>query len=144
MLAEHGAAARIDPQIVQLEGRAECLLAEDELQPPDAECNQPGAPYAFRTSDDRLFYLIDGDPKSEVFIDPRIRRQSILLEGWIRPRQRFEILMVYTLIDDQPHHVHSRCDVCDIDATAPGPCWCCGREFDLRQPPASPESRPRG
>ena len=144
VLAERGAEAATDPEIVQLEGRAECLLPEDALQSPDADCNQPGAPFAFRTSDDRLFYLIVDDPKSEVFIDPRIRHQPILLEGWIRPQQRFEILMVYTLIEGQPHHVHYRCDVCDIDATAPGPCWCCGQEFDLRQPEASPTSRPRG
>ena len=142
--ASPAARADLDVEIVQLAGRAECLLQEDELQSPDAACNQPGAPYVFRTDDGRLFYLIEGDPKSEVFLDPRIRRQPILLEGWSRSQQKFEIFMVYTLIDGQPHHVHYRCDVCDIDATAPGPCWCCGQEFDLRQPQATPTARPQG
>lgn len=137
-------AAEIDVAIVHLQGRATCLLEEDLLQSESAPCNEPGAPYAFETSDDRVFYLIEGDPKSEVFLDPEVRRQPILLEGWIRAQQRFEIMAVYSLIDGEPHHVHYRCDVCDIDATAPGPCWCCGQDFELRQPPANVKERPKG
>jgi len=41
--------------------------------------------------------------------------------------------------DGALHHLHYRCDVCNITTYAPGPCWCCGAPFELREGPAGGE-----
>ena len=135
------AGASVDGDLLHLEGRAVCL--ENEANAADGKlCNQPGAHFAFRavalqTGTGELYYFLEDDPKAEMFIDPRIRAQPLRIEGWLREGRRFELLSVYSIKDGHLHSIHYRCDVCDITATAPGPCWCCGREFDLREEPVS-------
>jgi hypothetical protein len=65
-----------------------------------------------------------------------VRARELELHGWRRPGGAFELLSIYSIVGGVPHHLHYRCDVCDIDATAPGPCWCCGAPFELREEPA--------
>ena len=79
--------------------------------------------------------FLEEDPRAEMFIDPRIREQPLMIEGWLRQGGRIELLEVFSIKDDVLHHIHYRCDICDITATAPGPCWCCGQDFELRESP---------
>ena len=123
----------------RLEGRAVCLEKVDEgslEQGSLAEvCNEHGARYAFHTAGGEVFTFLEEDPRAEMFIDPRIREQPLMIEGWLREGGHIELLEVFSIKDDVLHHIHYRCDICDITATAPGPCWCCGQEFELRERP---------
>lgn len=74
-----------------------------------------------------------------MFIDPRVRSQALQIEGWERPGRHLELLAVRSVKNGVLHHIHYRCDICDITATAPGPCWCCGRDFELREEPLTEE-----
>ena len=126
-------------ELLRLRGRAFCLDPATNLESHSAECDQPGARFAFRALDDRLFFFLEEDPRSEMFIDPRVRSQALQIEGWERPEGQFELLAVHSIKNGVLHHIHYRCEICDITATAPGPCWCCGQDFELREEPLTDE-----
>ena len=134
-LAASGLPQTDDPDLVALRGRAFCVDAASGLESTADDCDQPGVSFAFRTEDGRHLEFMEEDPKAKMFIDPRVRRQPLQIEGWLREGERFELLSIYSIKDGALYHIHYRCDVCNITATAPGPCWCCGQEFDFREEP---------
>ena len=124
-------------------GRAICLDAR--LQPLDElehaiRCNEPGAArYGLRTVAGEMIFFLPDDPLAEMFIDPIVRSRELVVKGWSRPDRHFEILRVLSFKNGQLHHIHYRCDVCNITAKAPGPCWCCRKPFELREVPVEGE-----
>ena len=80
--------------------------------------------------------FVAGDPRADIFTDPQVRDREVEVRGWRRPGEAIEILSVYAVKDGALHHLHYRCDVCNITTYAPGPCWCCGAPFELREGPA--------
>ncbi|MEE2775721.1 MAG: hypothetical protein VYE73_03030 [Acidobacteriota bacterium] len=126
--------AAAEGQPVELTGRVRCLEAEaSAADPADHPCNAIGARFMFDTADGRQVSLLDDDPKAGAFLDPVVRSRALLLRGWERGIDGFEILSVFSVLDGRKHHVHYRCDVCDITASGPGPCWCCGADFERRE-----------
>jgi hypothetical protein len=123
--------------VVSHRGRAVCL-DDATLAPLDDEqrCNEPGgARFALATAvGDRVHFLAD-DPQAEIFRDPEVRARELVVEGWPRPGGQLELLHVYSLRDGRLYHLHYRCDLCNITAKAPGPCWCCRQPFELREVP---------
>ena len=121
--------------VVALRGRVTCLdaLAATPADPAADPCNQPGARFELRISPSESVRFLAEDAKAQIFTDPRVRERELEVRGWRRPGGAFEVLSVYSIVGGQPHHLHYRCDVCDIDAYAPGPCWCCGQPFELRE-----------
>jgi hypothetical protein len=75
------------------------------------------------------------------------RRCAIAAIALVAALCALPILAVYSMVGGIPHHLHYRCEVCNITATAPGPCWCCGAPFELREervePSAHAERDPR-
>jgi hypothetical protein len=131
---------------VKLRGRVTCLeassshaAAADSSEAVDASddpCDREGARFELRTPAEAVRFLPE-DPRSAIFLDPRVRAREIEVHGWRRPGG-VEILSVYSVRDGGLHQLHYRCDVCNITATAPGPCWCCGAPFELREEPVPP------
>ncbi len=121
-------------ELRRLEGRAVCLEKADEGSLAEV-CDEPGARYAFHAAGGEVLTFLEEDPRAEMFIDPRIREQPLMIEGWLREGGKIELLEVFSIKDGVLHHIHYRCDICDITATAPGPCWCCGQDFELRERP---------
>jgi hypothetical protein len=124
--------------VVAVRGRVVCLdaLSATPANPEADPCNQPGARFDLRVSPTEVVHFLAEDPKAEIFTDPQVRARDIEVHGWRRPGDGFEILSVYSIRGGVPHHLHYRCDVCNITASAPGPCWCCGAPFELREEPA--------
>ena len=140
LAATLGAAATDTSSWVEIRGRVRCVETEAaSFAPGDSPCDAPGARFEFDTSDGRTFTLRPDDPKAEAFLDPVVRSRELSLRGWPRGEAEFEILSVFSWKDGQAHHVHFRCDVCDITSSAPGPCWCCGEDFELREEPVDAE-----
>jgi hypothetical protein len=119
---------------VILRGRVVCLdtgtASYDD--PADDPCNQPGARFELRPATGEAVRFLAGDPKAGIFADPVVRDRELEVHGWQRP-EGFEILSVYSIVGGVQHHLHYRCDVCNITTYAPGPCWCCGQPFELRE-----------
>ncbi len=136
--SETGAPAR-GGELTRLTGRAVCLEPLAAAAPDLVPCDEPGARYAFETESGETVTFLEEDPRTGVFRDPRVRSQRLEVEGWLREQGRFELLSVLSIKHGERFHVHYRCDVCDITATAPGPCWCCGKDFELRETRDAPQ-----
>jgi hypothetical protein len=125
-------------------GHVVCL--DQELRPltpslshteDEEACNEPDtARFAFNTAGGEHLLFLEDDPLALMFLDPEVRAKELLVEGWPRPEGRLELLHVYALEDGKPYLLHYRCDRCNITASGPGPCWCCGEPFELREVPA--------
>lgn len=132
-----------EPGVITIGGRVHCL--DFDLQPnPDAEaCNEAGAArFGLRTDGDLWFYFLEDDPRAEMFVDSEVRSRELSVRGWPRDDEQFEILSVHSVKHGRLFDLHYRCDVCNITATAPGPCWCCRAPFELRETPSDTSSRP--
>jgi hypothetical protein len=126
-------------EVVALRGRVVCLdaLAATPADPAIDPCSQPGARFELRTSGGEAVRFLSGDARAEIFTDPQVRERDLEVHGWKRPDDTFEVLSVYSIVGGVLRHLHYRCDVCNITASAPGPCWCCGKPFELREEPVA-------
>jgi hypothetical protein len=125
-----------DPPLVTLRGRVVCSGdARGEDAPAEDPCERPDAHYGLWVSPSETVHFLADDPRAAIFTDAAVRERELEVSGWRRPNDGFEILSVHSIIDGKAHHLHYRCDVCNITATAPGPCWCCGAPFELREVP---------
>ncbi len=138
-LAAIATAAVEEPITVQ--GRAVCLDPEGVAisDAADARCDDPasGVAFALRTGSGELYRFLADDPQAGMMVDPRVRARTLSVTGWRRGEDALEILHVYSIREGRLHDIHYRCDVCNITATAPGPCWCCGQDFELREEPVA-------
>src|SRR5262245_40886195 len=110
--------------VVTLRGRVVCLDALADA-PPDPEidpCNQPGARFELRQAGGEAVRFLSDDARAGVFADPAVRERELEVRGWRREGGAFEVLSVYSMKGGVLHHIHYRCDVCNITASAPGPC----------------------
>jgi len=132
----------VDPEtgLAAFRGHAVCLDAATDLEAP---CTPESTRFALRTEDGRRIAVDPDDLRAGPFADPRVRARPLEVRGWLRESGTLEVLRVYTLHGGTLHHVHYRCDICDIDASGPGPCWCCGRDFELREDPGHPAEEPQ-
>ena len=122
---------------ITFRGKAICLdEAGAESRDPEL-CDRPdsGARFALLTPDGAMVSFLPGDPQAEMMIDPRVRERTLQVVGWPRESGEIEILHVRSIRNGQLFDIHYRCDVCNITATAPGPCWCCRKDFELRETP---------
>jgi hypothetical protein len=125
-------------EVVAVRGRIVCLDAATATfdDPANDPCNQPGARFELRTSAAEVVHFLPEDSRAAIFTDPQVRAKEIEVRGWRRAGDAIEILSVHSIVAGVPHHLHYRCDVCNITTDAPGPCWCCGKPFELREEPA--------
>ena len=83
---------------------------------------------------DNIFFTPD-DPRAEIFKDPRVWSREFEILGRKRAENEIEIIHLHGVEEDQLIRLYYRCDVCSIDAYAPGLCWCCQEEFEFRAVP---------
>ncbi len=129
---------------LELTGRVECR-AKDETLNLSFPC-PPGSELVFRTEDGRRFSLSEKDPRKAIFEDGRVRNELLRITARQDEEGRLALLLVHTLKNGRMYLPHYFCQVCNITAFAPGPCWCCQAEFEFREKeieaPASGHRRP--
>ena len=116
---------------VRIRGKVFCL---DKAGQPLGDCTGHSGLFGLWTGDGRLYVFLSEDPKAAMFRDPCVREKEIEVTGWLREK-RLEINKLRALRDGQLVEMFFRCDVCNITAFSPGPCWCCRQEFELREKP---------
>lgn len=130
--AEIYACEPTDRKEVKIRGSVFCL---DKVGQPLSDCTGHSGPFGLETGDGSLYVFFSEDPKAAMFRDPRVREKEIEVSGWLREEQ-LEINKLRALRDGELVEIFFRCDVCNITAFSPGPCWCCRQEFELRERPA--------
>ena len=120
---------------VQFRGEVVCL---DEGGGPSAtgkECpDNPAGGWAIRTGQGTLYRLSSRDKRVAMLTDVRVRSRELEIEAWQDADGGLAIVHLYSVIDGRSHQPHYYCDVCAIKSYAPGLCWCCQEEFEVREP----------
>lgn len=126
---------------VTIRGMLVCLDNRGNASPVNDDCSQPGERFALQSPTGELTYFKPDDPRAEIFRDPRVWSREFEIFGRKRADE-IEIIHLHGVQEDQLIRLYYRCDVCNIDAFAPGLCWCCQEEFEFREVPVEkPPSR---
>lgn len=119
-------------QEITIRGEIVCL---GESGSPDSSCEGPEQRFALRTEQGEIYPFLPSDPRAQMFTDRRVRKKQLQVTGLLKDG-RVEIVHVHSVRDGELYDLYYRCEVCDITAYAPGPCWCCWQEFEFRETPA--------
>ena len=119
---------------ITVRGRAVCLDSAGKLATDEDACDAANG-FAFRADDETLYRFVPSDKRVEMLTDPRVRGRELEIVAWLRGENRLEIIKLYSVHDGELHDIYYRCDVCNITAHTPGPCWCCWQDFELRETP---------
>lgn len=116
---------------VTVRGRIVCV---DEARK-EIPCPPANPRFALRTNRGEHYYFLSQDPKSKMFIDPRVRSRELEVKAWERADREVEIIKVFSIQEGRRFDLHYFCETCNIRAYAGGPCWCCQEDFELRETP---------
>ncbi|HUG44369.1 MAG TPA: hypothetical protein VMN76_09030 [Acidobacteriota bacterium] len=132
ILAANAPVRSENPEQLGLQGRVEC--ADDSRS--QIECGPNPVRFVFLSDDGTRYRFVDSDPKTAMFHDPRVRERKLFVTAWLRDENRIEIVKVHSIREGKLYDIHYFCEVCNITAYGGGPCWCCQKEFELREIPA--------
>jgi len=123
-------------QLVQIRGKVICLPEEmHQLYQAALPTGHPHL-YGFKTEDRNYYTLLRTKFSEALFADPRFREKQLLLKGRIFPDTRvFEVTTIRSIREGRVYDLYYYCDVCDIQAVAPGLCECCQGATELVEKP---------
>jgi hypothetical protein len=124
------------PALVEIRGRVVCLAEEMHQRHEAALPTGHEHLYGFKTQDAKYYTLLRTKFSEALFADARFREKELLLKGRIFPNsQIFETMTIRSIRNGVVHDIYYYCDVCDIQAVAPGPCECCQGPTELVEKP---------
>lgn len=116
---------------LQLRGKLECLGSSGpvELKYPCPE----GSHMSFLTEGGKLYHFAAKDPRAAIFFDPRVREEKLQITAEADGEGALSLVSVLIVRNGQLVQPYYYCPICNITSYAPGPCWCCQREFEYRE-----------
>jgi hypothetical protein len=123
-------------QLIQLRGKVVCLAEEmHQLHQAALPTGHPHL-YAFKTEERKYYTLLRTKFSEALFADERFRQKELLLKGRIFPEtSAFEVTTIRSVHQGRVYDLYYYCDVCDIQAVAPGLCECCQGPTELVEKP---------
>jgi hypothetical protein len=92
--------------------------------------------FGLEMDDGRILPLVKNKESRLFFKDPRLLNRPMRLTGRLVPGvSMLQITKVQSVINGQIHAVYYWCDHCELAATEPGPCSCCGSPVKLYEDP---------
>ncbi len=123
-------------QLVELRGRVVCLPEEMHRL---HQASLPSAHehlYGFKSVEGKYYTLLRTKYSEALFADRRFRERELILKGRLFPdTQIFETTTIRSIRNGVVQDIYYYCDVCDIQAVAPGPCECCQGPTELVEKP---------
>jgi len=123
-------------ELIQLRGKVVCLPEEMN------RLHQASLPtghehlYGFKADDRKYYTLLRTKFSEALFVDQRFREKELLIKGRVFPdTQIFEPTVIRSVRNGVVHDLYYYCDICDIQAVAPGPCECCQGPTELIEKP---------
>lgn len=121
-------AQAIDGKVVPLADALKKLGAK-----PDADTTG----VALVTADGTVYTMVKDEKTRLLFLDKQLHNRDFRLTAKVLPGTRvLSVEKVQTVKDGKVYNVDYWCDQCQLDASEPGPCKCCGGETVLRELPA--------
>ena len=123
-------------QLVTLRGKVVCLPEEMHRLYDASLPTVHEHIYGFRTEDGKYYTLLRTKFSEALFADQGFREKLLLLRGRIFPNtQVFEPTIIRSVRNGVIQDLYYYCDVCDIEAVAPGQCECCQGPTELIEKP---------
>ena len=133
-IAEPKTAAAIS--LVQLRGKVVCLPEEMHERYQAAFPSAHEHLYGLKSVEGKYYTLLRSKFSEALFVDQRFREKELLLKGRIFPgSQVFETVTIRSIRNGVVCDLYYYCDICDIQAVAPGPCECCQGPTELLEKP---------
>lgn len=126
---------------VTIRGKLFCVNSAGDARAADYDCSAKGERFAIRTESGDYYFFAEHDERARIFTDPRVRSRTFEIKGHATGPNEIEIIHLYGIEDGKRIRLYYHCDVCNIDAYAPGPCWCCQQPFEFREEVVEDPSR---
>jgi hypothetical protein len=125
-------------QNTTVQGVLHCLYSGGSTHPAKSEhdCEMDGGRYVLITSQGVMHLFDPSDQRALIFREPRVRDKILRVHGQLSDNG-LTIVNLYSISDGVPYRMYYRCEVCNITAYAPGPCWCCQEDFEFRETPVT-------
>lgn len=92
---------------------------------------------ALVTTDGTVYTLVKDERTRLLFLDKQLHNRDVRLTAKVLPGTHvLHVEKVQTVKSGKAFNVDYWCDQCQLEATEPGPCKCCGGETVLRELPA--------
>ena len=92
---------------------------------------------AIVTADGKLYVLVKTAKSRLLFMDKQLANRQFRLTGKVVPgTQMLKVEQVQTIKEGKVFNVDYWCENCELAASEPGKCFCCGAETALRETPA--------
>lgn len=100
---------------------------------PDADT----AGVALVTAEGTVYTLVKDEKTRLLFLDQQLQNREVRLTARVLPGTHvLQVEQVQTVKGGKAFNVDYWCEQCQLEATEPGPCKCCGGETILRELPA--------
>ena len=130
-----------EPREVTVQGLLRCLGPGGDLSLNTHQCEAEGGGFALLTPQGEMIRFDPTDQRAGIFRDRRVHDKTLRVHGQ-RSGEWLTIVHLHSIVDGVPHKIYYRCEVCNITAYAPGPCWCCQDDFEFRETPVNGDDGP--
>ena len=124
---------------ITVRGYVACLDANARRLAPDSDCNKGAEFYQLMTAENRRYGFVPGDALVTMFTESRVRKMELQVKGVLHDQGRIELTRVQARRDGKLYDIFYYCEVCEITAYGPGPCFCCYGPFEFRERLATDE-----
>jgi hypothetical protein len=139
--AEEGRASKGEPIGSRVyEGQVLSLAEVVKTQSPDADEDALAISRVLRTKDGKIYSLVKDDASRKLFLDDRLLRRPLRITArHIAGSQLLVVVQVQSVVKGELHDIDYWCERCQLAATEPGICKCCGNTLELRELPVEPQ-----
>ena len=120
-------------QEISLRGYVACVDENGNRLSPDHDCNQNGSSFELLTKEQKRYKFAPTDPLVAMFTESRVRKMELLIKGLLSEGNRLELAKIQALREGKLFDIFYYCEVCEITAYGPGPCFCCYNPFVYRE-----------
>ncbi len=112
-------------------------IVKDHSVAPDEDALLVGR--VFETKDGKVFSLVKDAASRKLFLDDRLLGRPLQITATQIPgTQMLVVRQVQSIKNGLLHDVDYWCEQCQLSATEPGNCRCCGNPVELRELPVLP------
>lgn len=127
------------PKAVAFDGKVQPLAAALKKLGAKPDADTDGV--ALVTAGGEVYTLVKDDTSRKLFLDPDLHDRDVRLTAVKLPgTQTLQVRTVQTVKDGKAFDVDYWCDQCQLAATQPGKCVCCGSPVVLREQPAKTDT----
>lgn len=122
------------------------LPLSDVVKPRSPGADEDGLKIArvLKAGDGKTYSLVKDHAARKFFLDDELLRRPMRLTAEVIPgTQMLVVKRTQSLIDGKLHDVDYWCEKCQLPATEPGLCKCCGEPVVLRELPVVPGPPPK-